>query len=121
MFRMPCSAAALILALTSPALAQDRWQFKLDDESYVWDVRLHRLAADTLYVTQKDSLIAVPVNRIIEMRLIRKSEMRLGAGAMSALTGGDDDVFDLTPLDFAGRLKAVQEVVRRYPPGTSSE
>lgn len=112
-----------------PALAQqpraDRWQIKLEDDIYVWDVRLQRLSADTLYVTQVDSVVPVPIGRIVEMRLIRKSEMRMGAqslaGAMSALTGGDDDVFDFTPLDFAGRLQAVQEVLRRYPPGTSSE
>lgn len=129
MGRVTWGALWLAMLASSPALAQqpraDRWQLKLEDDSYVWDVRLQRLSGDTLFVTQVDSLVAVPVGQIVEMRLIRKSEMRMGAqslaGAMSALTGGDDDVFDLTPLDFAARLQTVQEVMRRYPPGTSSD
>ncbi len=129
MHRIALSALGLAALSIGHAAAQqpraDRWQIKLEDGSYVWDVRLQRLNGDTLFVTQADSLIAVPVARMVEMRLIRKSEMVVGrqslAGAMSALTGGDDDVFDFTPLDFGARLTAVQEVVRRYPPGTSSE
>lgn len=118
----------LLLATVSSASAQaraDRWQFKLEDDTYVWDVRLARLGADTLYVTQADSLVAVPVARITEARRIRKSEMQMGgggstAGAMSALTGSDDDVFDFQTLDFAGRLAALQQLLQRFPPGTEA-
>ena len=54
-----------------------------------------------------------------ELRLIQKSEMRLGdgaAGAMAALMGADDEVYDLTPLEFADRLRAVQKVLLYHPP-----
>ena len=82
---------ALLLALPSPLAAQqdDRWQITLDQDRYVWDVRLVRLDGDSLVVRQADSSLRVPVERITELRLIRKSEMRLGDGAaaMSALTG----------------------------------
>jgi hypothetical protein len=91
-------ALALLLALSpSASLAaqqDDRWQIRLDQDRYVWDVRLLRLDGDSLVVRQADSSLRVPVGQISELRLIRKSEMRLGDGAtaMSALTGADDEV-----------------------------
>jgi hypothetical protein len=115
-------AASLWLALVGPAplLAQesDRWQIRLDRDEYVWDVRLLRLKGETLMVRQADTTVAVPVGRISEIRLIRKSEMRLGDGAaaMSALTGSDDEVYDLSPLDFAERLRAIQKILLYHPP-----
>ena len=68
---------------------------------------------------QSDSLVPVPVARITEVRLIRKSESTLdagGAGAVSALTGSDDEVYDLSPLDFAERLRTVQKILLLHPP-----
>ena len=66
--------------------------------------------------------MAVPVAHINEIRLIRKSEMQLGgegaaAGAMNALVGGDDEIYDLTPLDFADRLRTVQKILLLHPTG----
>ncbi len=123
MIRTLGSALALLLALTGSARAQDdRWQVTLDDERYVWDIRLVRLDGDSLMVRQSDSLVAVPVAHINEIRLIRKSEMQLGgegaaAGAMNALVGGDDEIYDLTPLDFADRLRTVQKILLLHPTG----
>ena len=34
---------------------------------------------------------------------------------MSALTGGDDEVYDLTPLEFPDRLRAVQKILLYNP------
>ena len=95
----------------------DRWQITLEPDRYVWDVRLVRLDGDSLVVRQADSSLAVPVERITEIRLIRKSEMRLGDGAaaMSALTGSDDEVYDLTHLEFAERVRAIQKIFRYHP------
>jgi hypothetical protein len=111
-------AAALLAAV--PAHAQgERWQVTLDDQEYVWDIRLLRLEGDSLVVRQADTLRRLPVEHITEIRLIRKSEMRLGdgaiAGALNALTGGDDEVYDLTPLEFADRLRAVQKIFLYHP------
>src|SRR5918994_7624920 len=109
--RATLAAAALALAALSatPLAAQqrDRWQVTLDQDRYVWDVRLVRLDGDSLVVRQADSLLSVPVDRITEMRLIRKSEMQLGDGAMamSALTGADDEVYDFAPLEYAERVR----------------
>jgi hypothetical protein len=119
--------ALLLTLLTAvPAAAQsaagDRWQITLDSGEIVWDVRLRQLADDRLEVTQRDSLITVKVGEIKEMRRFRKSEMQLGqgtAGAMAALTGADDEVFDLGPLDFAQRLRAVQQIVLQHPPASA--
>jgi hypothetical protein len=122
-------AAFLLLiatALVAPSLASqetrnadDRWQLTLADGSYLWDVRLVKLAGDTIHVRGRDSTASVTVAQVNEFRLIRKSEMQLGTpgGAMAALTGADDEVYDLTPLEFADRLRAVQKIFLYHPPG----
>jgi hypothetical protein len=119
MIRLIGSTLALLLALTQTARAQDdRWQVALDDERYVWDIRLVRLDGDSLVVRQSDSLVSVPVAHINEIRLIRKSEVHVGAGgagAMSALVGGDDEVYDLTPLEFGDRLRTIQKILLLHP------
>ena len=106
-------AALLMLAATPLAAQDDRWQVTLDNQEYVWDVRLVRLAGDSLVVRQSDSLRALAVDHISEMRLIRKSEMQLGdgAGTMNALMGADDQIYDLTPLEFAERIRAIQKIL----------
>lgn len=119
-------AAALLLLLaagaTGPVAAQsrDRWQVTLADGRIEWDVRLVRLDGDSLRLSRADSAFAVPVAGITEVRLIRKSEVQLGggftAGAMNALTGADDEIYDLTPLEFADRVKALQKLFVYHPP-----
>ena len=56
---------AIALLGAGPLAAQDnRWQITLDGGEYVWDVRLDRLAGDSLFVRQADSLRPLPVERI---------------------------------------------------------
>jgi hypothetical protein len=108
------------LAAQSP-VPDERWQLTLDDGRYVWDIRLVKLAGDSLVVRQSDSLVAVPVAHINEVRLIRKTEVQMAgggemaAGAMSALMGGDDEVYDLSPLEFAARMRTVQKILLNHP------
>ena len=115
----------LLAALAaSPAWAQgdrqgdDRWQLALTDGSYLWDVRLSKLEGDSIHVRGRDSSAVVSVAQVTELRLIRKSEIQLGTpgAAIAALTGADDEVYDLTPLDFADRLRAVQKIFLLHPP-----
>ena len=111
---------ALLAAASAPLAAQEeRWQVTLDGQEYVWDIRLVRLNGDSLVVRQSDSLRALPVEHISEIRLIQKSEVQLGdgatGGAMNALTGGDDEIYDLTPLEFADRIKAIQKIFLYHP------
>jgi hypothetical protein len=122
----PAFILLILSALVAPALTaqergnpDDRWQLTLADGTYLWDVRLVKLAGDTIHVRGRDSTAAVTVAQVNEFRLIRKSEMQLGTpgGAMAALTGADDEVYDLTPLDFADRLRAVQKIFLYHPPG----
>lgn len=104
---------------TTPA-ASDRWQITLDDERILWDVRILRLDGATLMYRQADSTMGAPVAQIRELRLIQKSDVQLGAGttggAISALMGADDEVYDLAGHDFADRLRTVQQVFLRHPP-----
>ena len=115
------SAFVVLLAFARPVLAQDeRWQLTLNNDQYVWDIRLVRLDGESLVVRESDSLRRVPVAHITEVRLIRKTEMSLGdgagGGAMSALTGADDEVYDLTTLDTPERLRTIQKVLQLHPP-----
>ena len=125
-----CIVAAAFVAplpvLSTPVVAQtqnqsnpDRWQITLSNGQIIWDVRLVKLDGDSLHVRQGDSLAVVSVGQITELRLIQKTEVREGdmaGGAMPALMGSDDEVYDLTPLEFGDRLRAVQKVFLYHPP-----
>ena len=120
MLKLIGATLVAVTALARPLAAQDdRWQITLDDDQYVWDIRLLRLDGDALLVRQSDTVLGVPVAHIKELRLIRKSEVQLGAGAtagaMSALVGGDDEVYDLSPLEFADRIRTVQKILLMHP------
>ncbi len=111
---------AVPLAAAQSAAPDERWQVTLDDGRYVWDIRLVKLDGDSLVVRQSDSLVAVPVAHITEVRLIRKSEVRMAGGgempgAMGALMGGDDEVYDLSPLEFAERMRTIQKILLNHP------
>lgn len=118
------AALVAVLATLPPARAaaqedtprrDDRWQLTLGNGEYVWDVRPVALRGDSLVVRQADTLRAVPIGRIVELRRIRKSEMRRGEGAaaaaMSALTGADDEVYDLRAAEPADRRRTVQAIL----------
>jgi len=109
----------------APAAAQtrddDRWQITLENGDYLWDIRLVRLAGDSLVFRQRDSLGATSVQKIRELRLIRKSVMRIGdgagaGGAINALTGGDDEIYDMQTLDYVARIRAIQQILLVHPP-----
>jgi aspartate aminotransferase-like enzyme len=85
-----------------------RWQLALSDGSYLWDLRLVRLDNDTLVVTQSDSTVRVPLQRIDELRRIRGSE-ELGAPA-----GASDQIFRVNHLSLEDRRRVVQTLVAAY-------
>lgn len=126
--RTPRFFLALILLVSAPllpAVAQsigdDRWQIATEAGDYIWDIRLVRLAGDSLVFRQADTLGAIRVERIRELRLIRKTTMRVGegagaGGAIAALTGSDDEVYDFQTLDFPARLRAIQQILLVHPP-----
>ena len=114
---------SLISLATAPARAQakdeDRWQIGLESGDYIWDIRLVRLGGDSLVFRQADTLGSVSVQKVKELRLIRKTEVRLGeggGGAMAALTGSDDEVYDLYTMDYAARIRTIQQVLLLHPP-----
>jgi len=110
------------LSLLSPAWLHaqtDRWQVTLGADTYLWDVQLVRLDGDSLVVMQADSLVRAPVDHITELRLIRKTEVPAGdaaaAATMNALTGGDDEIYDLSALEVADRLRTIQKILLVHP------
>lgn len=102
----------------APPRNTDRWQITTEAGDYIWDIKLIRLSGDTLLFRQADTVGGARVEKIQELRLIRKSVIRSGEGAMptAALTGSDDEIFDLGTLDFAARLRAIQQVLLVHPP-----
>ncbi|HET6578137.1 MAG TPA: hypothetical protein VFG66_07430 [Gemmatimonadales bacterium] len=122
MTRLLFAALLVLPALARPLAAQDdRWQITLDDARYVWDIRLVGLDGDALVVRQSDSLVHVPVAHIDEIRLIQKSRVEATggaatAGAMNALMGGDDEIYDLSPLQPADRRRSIEKILRLHPP-----
>ncbi len=120
MLRMPALALSLLVGATTMLAAQtDRWQVTLDGDQHIWEVQLVRLDGDSLVLMQADTLIRVPVGQINEIRLIRSSDVEVGAdggaGAVNALAGGDDEIYDLRTLPFADRLKTVQKILLYHP------
>ena len=119
---------ALVLGLVTlhdrPAQAQDdgsrdRWQVTLDDDRYVWNVGLVELSGDTLIVRQSDSLVRTPVGRIRELRRFQKMQLEVGdehGSAIRALSGAQDDIYDLAALGPGARREAIQKILAQYPP-----
>jgi hypothetical protein len=112
---------AALAAAPAPSAAQakpDRWQITLQNDEFLWDIRLVSLDGDKLTFRQADSMGVVEVGQVKEMRLFQPSELQLGTAgaAFGALTGSDDIVFDMTLLDFAERLRTVQQIFQKYPP-----
>lgn len=110
---------ALVGLTASTATAQnkqdDRWQLTLENGDYVWDIRLVKLDGQDLVYTRADSTGKVPVADIHEVRRIHKTQAALNegaAGAMPALTGSDDEVYDLGTLDFDGKLRAIRGILQ---------
>jgi hypothetical protein len=80
-----------------------------------------RLQRDTLVFRQADTLGTVSVQQVGELRLIQKSTMRIGqgaaaGGAISALTGSDDEVYDMLTLDYPARIRTIQQILLLHPP-----
>ena len=97
---------------------RERWQVTLEGEKYVWDIGLVKLDGDSLVIRQSDTLARLPVEHITEIRLIQSSVVDLGAGAagaMSALTGADDEIYDFTTLEFADRIRTIQKILVNHP------
>jgi hypothetical protein len=119
--RFALSFALGVIAIKArPAAAQataspsDRWQLTLNDERYLWDVRLVKLAGDTLMVQNRDSIVGTPIARINEMRLLPETILLVGDGhhsAISALAGSNPNVYDLAKLGLADRRSTIQRIL----------
>ncbi len=117
-FRMMVAAGALAVAATSAAAQSkpdDRWQLTLENGDYIWDIKLVSLDGQNLVYQRVDSTGRVSVADIHEVRRIHKTEVRVtdgAAGAMPALTGSDDEIYDFGTLDFDGRLRAIRGILQ---------
>jgi hypothetical protein len=116
---LPASSAAQEGGTAQRQPRPDRWQLQLSGGEYLWDVRLVRMAGDSLVVSRSDSVVVVPLARIDEIRLMRATEMRVGGNAreaLGALAGADDEVYDLTVADLEERRRIVKQILADHPP-----
>lgn len=111
-----------VLLSVHSARAQNRWQVTLHSGAVVWDLRLVRLAGDTVILRRigADSTLRLPVMSVDELRLVRKSEKHQfaadGQGTGNALMGGADAIWQLTLLDHADRVRTLRQIFHDYPP-----
>lgn len=116
-WRIVIALAALLTAGNARAQskADDRWQLTLENGDYVWDIKLVKLDGQDLVYSKADSTGKVAVSEIHEVRRIHKSEVHVNegaAGSMAALTGSDDELYDLGTLDFDGKLRAIRGILQ---------
>ena len=102
------------LTAQTPAPTPDRWQLTLDDQSYLWNVRLIRLSHDSLIVHTRDSLVATPIQDISTIQLLTETVLRVGDGHRSgigALGDNNSPVVDLTSLALSVRRQRIQALL----------
>ena len=97
----------------------DRWQATLNNGTTLWDLRLVKLAGDTLVVRNTDSTYALPITQLDELRLVQKSERSLAQEQgrfAGVLNGGDDVPYRLTLYELAERRQILRQVFQDHPP-----
>lgn len=110
-------------ARVAPAQPGDRWQLMLSDGTILWEMRLVRFSHDTLVVSHGDSTYAFPIARVDELRLVQKSERRMGAeaGRYGGVLGGtDDEVYKLTLYSVSERRQIVEQLFKDHPPAAAT-
>jgi hypothetical protein len=113
-----CGSAVAFPRLTA---AQNRWQVTLHSGAIVWDLRLTRLAGDTVVFQAGGArTLRLPVMQVDVLRLVQKAEKRQnapdGQGTGNGLMGGTDLVWQLTLLDRRERLAVLRKVIEDHPP-----
>src|SRR5437879_12204337 len=99
--------------------AQDRWQLTLNSGKTVLDLRLVKLAGDTLVVRHDDSTFALPLTQFDELRLVKKATRHVTPepGRYGGVLGGaDDEVYRLTLYTLAERRDILQQILKDPPP-----
>lgn len=103
-----------VLTAQAPDSSPDRWQLTLNDQSYVWNVRLVRLSGDTLIVRSRDSLVSLPIRDIKEIQLLGETILRVQDGHRSgigALGDNNSPIVDLASLALTARRERLQALV----------
>ena len=109
-------------AFPAVGAAQDRWQVTLHDGTIMWDLRIVRLAGDTLVFRDSGAGATrrLPVMQVDVLRLVQKAEKRQnapdGQGTGNGLMGGTDLIWQLTLLDRTERLSVVRQILEDHPP-----
>lgn len=114
-----CFALAGAVPCAAQRARGDRWQLTLNNGTTLWDLRLVKLAGDTLVVRNNDSTYALPITQLDELRLVQKSERSLAQEQgrfAGVLNGGDDVPYRLTLYSLAERRQILRQVFQDHPP-----
>lgn len=105
------SAAAAPLAAQSP----ERWQVTLRSGQILYELQPESLSGDTLVLLQDHAARRLPLSEITELRRVRASidlAERAGRNSIGALTGADDQVFQMTLLEVGEKRALVAQILR---------
>ncbi len=96
----------------------DRWQLTLSSGQILYELRLLRLAGDTIVFRQDSTTVSVPLAQLSELRLVQSSTSRAGmvGGMRGSLVGADDDVYQLTLYTVPEKRQILEQVLQQYPP-----
>ena len=103
-----------LLAAPLAAQSQERWQVTLGSGQILYELYPETLAGDTLVLLQGEASRRIPLAEITELRRVRASielAERAGRNAIAALSGSDDQVFQMTLLDIGEKRSLVREIL----------
>jgi hypothetical protein len=117
----------LLLAaiVTAPAgvsaQSPERWQVLLSSGQILYELVPESLAGDTLVLRlrQSEDLRRIPLADISELRRVRASvelAERAGRNSLAALSGADDQVYQMTLLDVGEKRVVVREILEALGP-----
>jgi hypothetical protein len=106
----------LFASLPAGALAQspERWQVTLATGQILYELYPESLAADTLVLRQGGAARRIALADLSELRRVRASvelAERAGRNAIAALSGADDEVYQMTLLDVGEKRTVVGEIL----------
>jgi hypothetical protein len=114
-------AAFFLLVLVSVAASgrlaaqvSERWQATLSSGRILYELVPESLAGDTLILRGEDGVRRIPLADVSELRRVRPSvelAERAGRNAIGALSGADDQVYQMTLLDVGEKRAVVRDIL----------
>jgi len=112
-------AAIVTVPAGVSAQSTERWQVLLSSGQILYELVPESLAGDTLVLRQGEDVRRIPLADISELRRVRASvelAERAGRNSLAALSGADDQVYQMTLLDVGEKRVVVREILEALGP-----